>query len=292
MVESGLSDLLVGLETPNQAALDNVGKSFIRVENLEGYVSKIQSLGVAIDASFLFGFDEHERDVFEKTLQFAAEVGIAHCHGVILTPFPGTPLYNEIVSEDRLLTREYSKYDCTHAVFKPKHMTAQELEQGTYWFDIQFERIRKGLKVSTPSPTAGDKSELIDHAEGIESSHNNSGSQESLGNAKSVNLNHSEALDIPDLSSVNVGYKKKVKWLAISGLLLVVVAIAMDWPVLFGVLYLTWAFQDIKSGYAFILEDVGRDENPVLYWLTVSIWLLSGLYVLAEPLIYKLYYMN
>ena len=270
MVRSGLSDLLVGLETPDQEALDNIGKSFIRVENLKGYVSKIQSLGVDIDASFLFGFDEHGRDIFDKTLKFAAEVGIASCHSVILTPFPGTPFYNKIVNEGRLLTREYIKYDCTHAVFKPKHMTALELEQGAYWFDVQFDRVKKGKKISKPSPTA--QNSQVDE------------------NMVKVESGVSDTLK-PDLSNVQAGYKKEIKWKAIIGLVLVVTSVVMNWPVLLGFLYLTWAIQDIQTGYAFILEDVSRADHPILYWLTVGIWLLSGLYVVAEPLIVRFWYM-
>lgn len=270
MVKSGLSDLLVGLETPDQKTLDKVGKSFIRVDKLKGYVEKIQSLDIAIDASFLFGFDEHDRDIFEKTLLFAADVGIKHCHSVILTPFPGTPFYNQIVMEGRLLTREYGTFDCTHAVFKPKNMTANELEQGAYWFDIQFDRIRKGKKVSTPSPTSDARTDNVLKA-----------------TVEDIQMKKDE---VPDLSSIKIGYKSQIKWKAILGLAAVVIGMVMNWNIIFGVLYLTWGIQDLRSGYSFILEEVNRNDNPILYWSTVSIWLLSGFYVLLEPWIISLWY--
>ncbi len=277
MVASGLSDLLVGLETPDQKVLDSVGKSFIRVEKLKGYVDTIQGLGVNIDASFLFGFDEHERDIFDKTLQFAADVGIAKCHGVILTPFPGTPLYNKIVAEGRLLTREYSKFDCTHAVFKPKNMTAQELERGVYWFDVQFERVRAGKKVTEASPTSIAKVQVNEK-------------KVPVGARKPVTRQAGPDPVIPDLKGVKLK-TSNIKWMAILGLVLVNVGMFFDLKWLFGVLYVTWSIQDIQSGYSSILEAVSRNENPILYWMTVMVWLLSGLYVLAEPLITKLYYL-
>ncbi|MCH4887087.1 hypothetical protein EZV73_05875 [Acidaminobacter sp. JC074] len=87
---------------------------------------------------------------------------------------------------------------------------------------------------------------------------------------------------------MNIG---ETKILAILGLLMVITATIFDMPILFGILYLTWAIQDLQSGYAFILEDVSRDANPILYYITCSIWLLGGLYVLAEPLIIKLMYL-
>lgn len=271
MVDSGLSDLLVGLETPDQEALDNIGKSFIKVDKLKGYVEKIQGLGVDIDASFLFGFDEHGRDIFDKTLRFAADVGIKNCHSVILTPFPGTPFYNKIVMEDRLLTRDYNKYDCTHAVYEPKTMTPEELEKGAYWFDIQFDRVRKGKKVSSPSPTSDKIMNLDDELNNSEKSTN-------------------KELEIPDIRSSKGVSSRNIKWRAIIGIILVMAGIIFNWSILFGVLYITWAIMDIQSGYAFILEDVSRAENPILYWITVMIWLLSGLYVVSEELIIKLIY--
>ena len=84
--------------------------------------------------------------------------------------------------------------------------------------------------------------------------------------------------------------KSEIKWKAILGILMVIGAIIFNWPLLFGVLYLTWGIEDIESGYAFILENVNRRDNPILYWITVIIWMASGLYVVSETLILKLMY--
>lgn len=276
MVESGLSDLLVGLETPDQEALDNIGKSFIKVDKLKGYVSKIQSLGVDIDASFLFGFDEHKKDIFDKTLAFALDVKIAKCHSVILTPFPGTPFYKQIESENRLLTREYTKFDCTHAVFKPKNFSALDLERGALWFDEQFERAKAGKSVTS---FWEDKKTPV---------RKSSPAQNELPQSK----RSPRGPEMPSIDDVKVKTGYQVKWKALIGLTMVLAATVFNLPWLFGILYLTWAIQDLQSGYAFILEDVSKRDNPILFWLTVSIWLLGGLYVLTEPIITKLILMQ
>ncbi|MCT4618374.1 MAG: B12-binding domain-containing radical SAM protein [Marinisporobacter sp.] len=257
MIKSGLTDLLVGLETPCQEALDNIGKSFIKVDKLKGYINKIQGTGVRLDASFLFGFDEHHKDIFKKTLDFAIDVKIANCHSVILTPFPGTPFYNRIVNENRLLTRDYSKFDCTNAVYQPKHMTPQELEEGALWFDEQFEKAKRGKSVQT----------------------NVNFSSENTPSKKSSDL------EMPNVDDVDISFKKPIKWKTILGITLVLCAIIFDMPIFFGVLYILWAILDIKSGYAYILEDVSRRDHKILYWIIVLMWLCSGIYVFTDALL-------
>jgi radical SAM superfamily enzyme YgiQ (UPF0313 family) len=51
----------------------------------------------------------------------------------ILTPYPATPLFRQMEAEGRLLHRDWSRYDTAHAVFRPKHMEPEELEQGYGW---------------------------------------------------------------------------------------------------------------------------------------------------------------
>jgi hypothetical protein len=49
----------------------------------------------------------------------------------MLTPYPGTPFYDQFEAENRILTKDWSKYDLDHVVFKPKNMTPSELLDGT-----------------------------------------------------------------------------------------------------------------------------------------------------------------
>jgi radical SAM superfamily enzyme YgiQ (UPF0313 family) len=56
----------------------------------------------------------------------------------ILTPYPATPLFRQMESENRLLHRDWTLYDTAHAVFRPKHMTPDELELGYAWI---YERL-------------------------------------------------------------------------------------------------------------------------------------------------------
>jgi radical SAM superfamily enzyme YgiQ (UPF0313 family) len=51
----------------------------------------------------------------------------------ILTPYPATPLFRQMDAEGRLLHRDWSLYDTAHAVFRPRHMSPEELEAGYAW---------------------------------------------------------------------------------------------------------------------------------------------------------------
>ena len=96
-------------------------------------VARIHAHGIGIQGSFIFGFDSDTTDVFKETVSFIQETGIELPNMCIYTPFPGTPLYDAMEKENRLLHRDWSKYDMNHAVFTPACMTPQELQQGFAW---------------------------------------------------------------------------------------------------------------------------------------------------------------
>ena len=143
--ESGLNYLLVGLETPSKAALKKAGKGFIHVEDVKGYMEKIHAYNIAVDSAFVFGFDQHDETIFKDSLDFANEINLDVAHGVVLIPFPGSRTFQELEAEGRILTRDWSKYDGGHAVFQPKLMSPQQLEEGTRWFNDKFYSMGKML---------------------------------------------------------------------------------------------------------------------------------------------------
>jgi radical SAM superfamily enzyme YgiQ (UPF0313 family) len=144
-VKAGLKYLLIGLETPSKEALKEVGKGFVDTENIKGYIEKFQAHGIELDSSFLFGFDAHDENIFEETLEFVREIGIDESHGVIVIPFPGTKTFEKLEKEGRILTRDWSKYDGSHAVFEPKQMSPETLEEGTWYFETERQKPKETL---------------------------------------------------------------------------------------------------------------------------------------------------
>jgi radical SAM superfamily enzyme YgiQ (UPF0313 family) len=79
---------------------------------------------------FVFGSDEDEKTVFKETVDFCLKTGIDLPRFTVYTPFPTTPLFNRLKEERRILTTNWSKYNCQNVVFQPKNMTVKELEDG------------------------------------------------------------------------------------------------------------------------------------------------------------------
>ena len=132
--DSGCWYLLAGIETCSQEALKNAGKGFVRTDRVKENVARLHDAGIAVDSAMLFGFDEHDTSIFEETLDFVEDVKLDIAHAVLVTPFPGTALFARMEAEGRLLSRDWSRYDCEHVVFQPKQMTPEELIEGRDWF--------------------------------------------------------------------------------------------------------------------------------------------------------------
>jgi radical SAM superfamily enzyme YgiQ (UPF0313 family) len=131
-VDSGLRSLFVGFETVNavnltqQRKFQNIGRDY------EAAIRRLHSLGVMVNASFVFGMDEDSSDVFERTVSWAIGQGVETATFHILTPYPDTALFQRIEAEGRLLHRKWDLYDTRHVVFRPARLEASELERG-YW---------------------------------------------------------------------------------------------------------------------------------------------------------------
>lgn len=129
--ESGCRGLLMGLESISPESLRASRKGFNRPEDYATVVERLHERRIALQGCFVFGLDQDEPDVFEKTARFAVEAGIDLPRFAIVTPFPGTPLYRRLEREGRLLHRNWEQYDGQHVVFRPARMSVEALQQGT-----------------------------------------------------------------------------------------------------------------------------------------------------------------
>jgi len=129
--QSGCRGLLMGLESISSDNLRQSRKGFNRPQHYARVVERLHERGIGLQGCFVFGLDEDETDIFDRTADFAIQAGIDLPRFAIVTPFPGTQLYRRLESENRILTRNWDLYDGQHAVFQPTNMTTNELEQGT-----------------------------------------------------------------------------------------------------------------------------------------------------------------
>lgn len=130
MKASGCQSLFIGFESINKGSISNVNKIQNHLEKYNFAVNEIHKRGIMINASFVFGLDGDDKNVFETTLKWIVDNKIETVTSHILTPYPGTHLYKEFLETGRIIDFDYSKYNTANVVFKPKNMTAEELQQG------------------------------------------------------------------------------------------------------------------------------------------------------------------
>jgi radical SAM superfamily enzyme YgiQ (UPF0313 family) len=138
--DSGCMTVLVGLESLNEESLRLMRKGVnlrIGVAQYGECIRRLHEQRLAVSGTFIFGYDGDGPDIFRRTVDFVLEAGLDIAHFGLLTPIPGTDLYNRLAREDRLLYTcfpgDYSRYDLRTAVFRPARMSPEELEEGLAW---------------------------------------------------------------------------------------------------------------------------------------------------------------
>jgi radical SAM superfamily enzyme YgiQ (UPF0313 family) len=130
MAMAGCTGVFVGFESLSDANLRAAGKRTPAVDDYARRVEIFHRFGIQVNGSFVFGFDGDGPDIFERTAEWIESVRMECATFHILTPYPNTPLFTRLESEGRILHRDWSRYDTAHAVFRPKRMSPEELEQG------------------------------------------------------------------------------------------------------------------------------------------------------------------
>jgi radical SAM superfamily enzyme YgiQ (UPF0313 family) len=128
--QSGCKGLFMGFESLSPETIASMGKRVNRPDQYAHIVQVIHDHGIGIDGSFVFGFDNDDEGVFDRTLEFVLKAKIEVTYFSILTPYPGTRLHKRLAGENRILTRDWSLYDANHVVFKPKRLAANRLLEG------------------------------------------------------------------------------------------------------------------------------------------------------------------
>jgi len=136
---AGCLYLFVGLESFSDESLNEAGKTINRTDDYTSVIDSIHRHGIMVQAGIVFGFDSDTPDVFDAALDACEKLGIDGATVSILTPFPKTPIYEQLKSEMRLLSDNWSKYDSKTAVaFEPLNMTVDELWRGYNRFRRKF----------------------------------------------------------------------------------------------------------------------------------------------------------
>jgi radical SAM superfamily enzyme YgiQ (UPF0313 family) len=146
MTETGCKSLYIGFESINSESLSNVSKNQNKVHEYERIISEIHNREIMINASLAFGFDHDFPNVFENTLNWLIVNKIETMTSHILTPYPGTKLYEKLEQEGRIIDRDLRNYNTSKVVFQPKNMTPDELLNGYLKIYDDFYSIKNIFK--------------------------------------------------------------------------------------------------------------------------------------------------
>lgn len=135
VARSGCIGLFVGIESvtgPFSMLAKTTGQSL-----QADIMKRVRDAGIILETSFIFGFDDHDQSIFEKTLRFVEECSPSVPTFNLLTPYPGTKLFHQYEQEGRILHRDWDRYNHSEVVFQPKLMSPERLYLG--WLEARKE---------------------------------------------------------------------------------------------------------------------------------------------------------
>jgi radical SAM superfamily enzyme YgiQ (UPF0313 family) len=133
MAKSGCRALFVGFESVDAPTLRAVGKPQNDPAQYREIVERLHEHGISVWGSFVFGFDGDDPEVFDRTVEFAVEARLTMASFAMLTPYPGTRLYQRLKQEGRLCDERWwlgDHHDARSPYFVPARMTREALRAG------------------------------------------------------------------------------------------------------------------------------------------------------------------
>jgi radical SAM superfamily enzyme YgiQ (UPF0313 family) len=135
---SGCAALFFGLESVSLPSLMGMKKTLKSIEETEEAIKIIQDNGIAFHPSIILGFDTDTKAIFDDTLEFLARTKLPTMALHVLTPYPGTRIYERFKDQGRIISHDWSHYDHHSVVFQPKNMTPRELAEGHHYVQSEF----------------------------------------------------------------------------------------------------------------------------------------------------------
>jgi len=145
-VDAGLRSVAFGLESVLTNNRDAMGKNFFALDEARHLLRMLNERGVEIQINIIFGLDNDTPDIFDATVDFLLENKVSTLYANVLCPYPGTTLYQRLEKEGRLIEtpmRISESEDPANVSFIPKHLTAEQLVDGTRHVRTRFHAERR-----------------------------------------------------------------------------------------------------------------------------------------------------
>ncbi|MEL7340181.1 MAG: radical SAM protein, partial [Bacteroidota bacterium] len=146
--EAGLRSVFIGFETFSPENLRQSNKKQNLKRDYERAVNRLHDLGIMINGSFVFGLDDDGPDVFKRTVDWGVKHALTTSTYHVLTPYPGTALFERMEQEGRILHRDWERYDTRQVVYQTTKLSAQQLEDGYWWAYKEFYSWKNVFKAS------------------------------------------------------------------------------------------------------------------------------------------------
>ena len=144
MEKTGCRWFYIGFESINDDTLKALNKSQSRLD-IENSIQVIHEHGINIHGMFMFGEDNDRKEAIKDTAEFAIKHHIDTVQFMILTPFPGTKVYEKITEENRFFHKQWDYFDGMYSVYRPSNMSASTLQRETMKAYRKFYSIRRLL---------------------------------------------------------------------------------------------------------------------------------------------------
>ncbi|HLB01958.1 MAG TPA: radical SAM protein [Nitrospiria bacterium] len=144
--ESGCFMLSIGFESISRETLKSVHKYVNQPDTFGALVEKVHSYGILVFGLFIFGFDQDDPSVFEETVKFNIGADYDMCAYSVMTPYPGTLTWFEMIRDKRVVSYDWDKYDQGHIVCRPINLTPDQLREGHMYAYKQFYSIPSILR--------------------------------------------------------------------------------------------------------------------------------------------------
>ena len=98
-------------------------------EHIRKKIKRLKERGIGVEGTVILGMDNHDEDYIKRLVDFLLEIELDLAEFTILTPFPHTPIRQQLENEKRILHNDWVKYTGGEVVFKPARMSEESLSQ-------------------------------------------------------------------------------------------------------------------------------------------------------------------
>jgi len=146
MARAGCNAVCVGFESINPKTL----QAYDKKQSVDEIISSIRSFHerkIKVHGMFVLGGDDDNVKTVWDTLRFAIKQKIDTIQMMILTPFPGTKVHETLEAQKRIFTKDWSLYDGQHIVFRPKLLSAGELQLSVLKAYLKFYSLSRSFSL-------------------------------------------------------------------------------------------------------------------------------------------------